>query len=186
MQHESSKYSKCLMFQKTLHGLDLCLGRLHKWVSGFCLQLGIVFMSLMTLAVFIQVIMRYIFSRPISWIEEFCIYSMFFLAFLLSPYIVLHRLHISMTMFYEKIRNPKVRMFVDILLEMVSIAGIYTIMGSIIEVVYNSMKVTTTQMPLTKGQIYLVVPFSFILAITISAQHILANLLAISKTGGEA
>ncbi len=151
------------------------LNKIHSIISSVLYKIGMVFMSLMTLAVLIQVLMRYVFSSPISWIEEFCIYSMFLMTFLLAPYIALKKMNISMTLFYDRIKNIKAKMIINILLNLISIWGIYTVYPSMMEVVLNNINVTTTQMPLTKGQFYLIVPISFFMVITISIEQILAD-----------
>ena len=149
----------------------------HRFLSFLGLHLGAIFMILMTIAVLFQVVIRYVFSNPVSWIEEMCIYSMFFLTFLLAPYILLNKLHISMTLLYDRINKQELVFVVDILLNVVAIYGICTLIPSIFEVVYNNLNVTTTQMPLTKGQIYMIVPISFILMITIPLEQILLCLI---------
>ena len=117
------------------------LNKIHSIISSVLYKIGVVFMSLMTLAVLIQVLMRYVFSSPISWIEEFCIYSMFLMTFLLAPYIALKKMNISMTLFYDKIKNIKAKMIINNIIKFNFHLGIYTVYPSMMEVVLNNINV---------------------------------------------
>lgn len=154
------------------------LNSIDKWHKRICeggLFLGMALLSCMTLAVLLQVFMRYIFNNPISWIEEFSVYCMFLMVFLLLPYIALHQLNISMTLFYDKISQPTPRLILDIFIQVISCYGIIAITPVLLEVIVNNWTVTTTQMPLSKGQFYAVVPLSFFFVITITVQNIIRS-----------
>ena len=158
--------------------IALVIDKLHRFLSKVFLYIGILLMASMTLAILVQVMMRYVVGNPIAWIEEFCVYAMFVMAFILAPFLMLYKLNISMTLFYDKITNKKLKLVIDFLLNLLIIIGGIIVLPSLLDIVQSNMSVSNAQVLLSKGQIFLVAPISFILIVTITVGNIVKDIIA--------
>ena len=70
---------------KALRGLILGLGHANRAFARVARWIALVLIGVMTAAVLVQVFFRYGLNRPISWTEEFAIFSMIWMAFLVAP-----------------------------------------------------------------------------------------------------
>lgn len=68
-------------------------------------------MAIMTVLVFIQVVMRYVFSNSLSWSEELARYIFLWLSWIGASYAVKERSHFRVSMFADKIKGEKRRIF---------------------------------------------------------------------------
>ena len=101
--------SKSSMFESVIHTIS----KLFFWIS----MIGTIFIGII---VFYNVIMRYIFRKPIHWTTEITSLTLVFITFLGAAYMVKERKHIKFTLIYERLHGSGKRI-VDILN---SLAGI--------------------------------------------------------------
>ncbi len=167
----------------TLSSATRAIDRFHTYISTFCMYVGVFFLGTMTCAILVQVVMRYVIGNPISWIEEYCVSSMFIISFLLGPYLILRGMNISMTLFYDRVTNKTAKFLLDLMLNAVTAAVILFIFPSLINIVSSNMDVANTQLPITKGSLYLVAPFSFFLMFTIILQTIVRDIALYFRAG---
>ena len=70
---------------RALRRAILGLGRFNELFAKAARLVALSLVGVMTAAVLIQVLFRYAFNSPISWTEEFSIFSMIWMAFLVAP-----------------------------------------------------------------------------------------------------
>ena len=68
-------------------------------------------MAIMTILVFIQVVMRYVFSNSLSWSEELARFIFLWLSWIGASYAVKERSHFRVEMFADMIKGTARRQF---------------------------------------------------------------------------
>ncbi len=101
--------TKVNVFESIIHAVS----KLFFWIS----MVGTIFIGVI---VFYNVIMRYIFRKPIHWTTEITSLTLVFITFLGAAYMVKEKKHIKFTLIYERLHGNG-RRVVDILN---SLAGI--------------------------------------------------------------
>ena len=101
-----------------------------KWLDDkFEISICVVLMSAMTILIFIQVVMRYVFSNSLSWSEELARYMFIWLIYLGVSYGAKIRKHIKidagLKLFPKKLR-PNVVILGDILFFLFAMYIVYT------------------------------------------------------------
>ena len=119
-------------------------------------------MAIISIAVFTQVIARFVFNAPIFWIEEFAIDLMIWLVFLGSAMAVANRSHTRIT-FFINLLGEKARSVVEIFTQFVCLAFILYISWHAVGNVSATMKNLTTALRVPRGLLYASLPVSGIL-----------------------
>ena len=170
------------MGKKTIfHYIGFGVVKAHAVIAHVLLWIASVLMSLMALGVLLQVLMRYVFNNPVPWIEEFSVYSMFIMSFFAGPYLILYKLNVSMTLFYDKVTNKIFKLLLNLFLHSLILFGCIRLLPNLLTLIQNSMSVMATQIPISKGQLYSVVPLSLVLMATITIQHFVQDILSFFK-----
>ena len=127
-------------------------------VSTVILLLSVLF--LMTL----QIVMRYVFSRPLTWSEELAKYSMVWMTFLGSALAVAKKAHVCVDLVVGAFpqKAQKVIGYLTKCLSLVFLAAV-TYYG--IEYVKMNLKNYSLISGICKGHVYLVIPISAVLMI---------------------
>ncbi|MDR3284175.1 MAG: TRAP transporter small permease [Treponema sp.] len=104
--------------------------KILKWLDdNFEQTVSIALMSLMTVIMFIQVIMRYVFSNSLSWSEELARYMFIWLVYFGISYGAKIRKHIKIEAFlgvFPKKARPYIEVLGDVLFFLFAIFIIYT------------------------------------------------------------
>lgn len=102
------------------------------WLDeNFEMVCGVFLMSVMTLVIFVQVIMRYIFHNSLSWSEEFARYCFIWLIYLSASYGCKRMAHIKIDAAL-KLYPKKVRPYITILGDLlVLVLAVYLLMTGI-------------------------------------------------------
>lgn len=120
--------------------------------------------AVLTTAVFMQVVFRFILKKPLAWTEELAIYCLVWLTFLGAAYALSQRAHIGVDFFTRLFPLP-IRKILYTIASLVSIAfyAIMVIYGY--ELMAQGFKQTTSVFKLPMGVIYSVIPVSGIILI---------------------
>jgi TRAP-type C4-dicarboxylate transport system permease small subunit len=78
---------------------------LNDFFMMICKSLIILMVPVMTIVVFLQVVLRYIFLAPLPWVEEFSKYLLIWISTLGSAYAIRHGLHISVVFLNKRIQG---------------------------------------------------------------------------------
>ena len=68
-------------------------------------MLLIIMVPVMTVIVFVQVVLRYVFSAPLVWVEEAAKYLLVWISFFGAAYAVRYGMHITLTFINNKFRG---------------------------------------------------------------------------------
>lgn len=79
--------------------------KISDWLNRFCEFLLIATLSAMTIAVFLQVLFRYVVHLPLFWTEEFARYCLIWASLLGASIALKKKQHIAITYFIEHMPN---------------------------------------------------------------------------------
>ena len=78
--------------------------RLNDLILKMCGGLVMIMVPVMTLVIFVQVVMRYVFKSPFVWAEEFSRYLLVWISCLGAAYGIRTGMHIAVQFAYTKFR----------------------------------------------------------------------------------
>lgn len=132
--------------------------------------------SCMSIAVFIQIIFRYLLHQPIYWSEEFPRFILIWLTFLGSAIAMKNRSHLSISLLTNRL-SVKKRITVQFFANLLSLLFISILVwgGIIITILTMPNRTAALQMP--TGLVYLAVPVGGILMII----YLLKNTIELFK-----
>lgn len=132
--------------------------------------------SCMSIAVFIQIIFRYLLHQPIYWSEEFPRFILIWLTFLGSAIAMKNRSHLSISLLTNRL-SVKKRISVQFFANLLSLLFISILVwgGIIITILTMPNRTAALQMP--TGLVYLAVPVGGILMII----YLLKNTIELFK-----
>jgi TRAP-type transport system small permease protein len=136
-----------------------------------------VFMALMSMTTFANVLARYIFNNPIQWAEEFSRYAFIWIVFLGAVVCTKHKRHIGIDSLVKVLPAP-VQPWVNILAELLTSALMVIIIwyGGILT--WNATQTTAT-LYVPQYVIYIVVPASGVLGLLYSLSELKSHLRGI-------
>lgn len=118
--------------------------------------------AIISIAVFIQVIARFVFNSPIFWIEEFAIDLMIWMILLGSALAVANRSHTRIT-FFINLLGEKARGVVEIFTQILCMVFMLYISYYSLGNVASTMKNLTTALRVPRGLLYASLPVSGVL-----------------------
>lgn len=132
--------------------------------------------SCMSIAVFIQIIFRYLLHQPIYWSEEFPRFILIWLTFLGSAIAMKNRSHLSISLLTNRLAVQK-RIWVQFFANLLSLLFISILVwgGIIIAILTMPNRTAALQMP--TGLVYLAVPVGGIIMII----YLLKNTIELFK-----
>jgi TRAP-type C4-dicarboxylate transport system permease small subunit len=128
-----------------------------------------------------QVFTREILNNSAPWTEEAARYMFIVLAVLAAAYVFSERGHIAVEMLIEKL-SPRLQKVMGIVIELIVmffIVLVFIIGGS--RVAENAWDQDIATLPLSVGQVYLVLPIAGILILFYSISHIIGILAGVEK-----
>ncbi len=148
----------------------------HDGVSRAFLSLATALMAVITLSVLLQILMRYAFNKPIPWVEEWSVSAMFVMVFLTAPYLVLHQLNVHMSLFYDKLTTPFIKLLASMVLRLLILYSCVRFLPGVVDLVVKNASVSLTQLPISKAHLYAVVPIAFFLMASITLQKLIQDI----------
>ncbi len=135
----------------------------------------------MSIIIFAQVVMRYMFSRPFEWAEELTIYMMVYMMLICIPYLVIMNKNIAMTIFYEKIAGTRLGFLFDVVIHVSFLTIIILWLPLGIRLFVDSREILAAQMPITRDWLYSSVPISFVITLVICLQKIMRSVVCLIR-----
>ncbi len=125
----------------------------------------------MGIILFLQIIMRFVFSSPLAWAEEAARYLQIWITFLGIGYGIRRGSHISMDLLRNRM-SPKVKYFVAVFCHLACIYAFYILFQSSL-VFLNGQNVLSTAMKIPMKIVYVVIPISAVIYIIYTVADII-------------
>lgn len=157
-------------------GLVLAVRTVRKSIDRVLAVLCIVAFTLLVAIVSWQVFTREVLNNSAPWTEEAARYTFVVLAIFAAAYVFSERGHIAVTMLVEKLpfAGQRVWSIVLELIVMFFIIAVFIIGGS--RLASGSWTQASSTLPLTLGQVYLVLPIAGAIILFYSVAHIIGIL----------
>ena len=165
---------------KKMNGLYIVyafLCKINYFIAKFLSRVAALFIIIMSIIIFAQVIMRYIFSKPFEWAEELTIYMMVYMMLICIPYLIIMNKNIAMTIFYEKIAGKRLGFLFDIVIHGSFLTIVFLWLPLGINLFLDSRDILAAQMSITRDWLYSSIPISFGVTIIICMQKIIRSLV---------
>jgi TRAP-type C4-dicarboxylate transport system permease small subunit len=131
------------------------LNRVIKWILIFLF-------FIMVIAVFLQVLFRFVLDQPLAWTEELARYLLIWIAFLGTGYAMSVKAHPSIELLFEK-ASISVKKVLIVVSTGLMIFFFWNIVVNSIEFIQRSMTQTSPVLHVPMGLVYTVIPISSVL-----------------------
>lgn len=150
------------------------MAQIDKALEKVCRAALFIFFALMVISAFIQVVMRTVFSNPLTWTEELCRYSMVWLAMVGSGLAVKYGSHIAVDIL-KNFLSPKTIRVINVVnyILIVTFAVILVYYG--IGLCGRNMSQITPGLKLPMGLVYGAVPVGGLIMIFYAAAGLLQS-----------
>lgn len=139
-----------------------------------------VIMAVLTIAVFAQVIFRFVLESPLAWTEELAIYCLVWLTFLGAAYAMSLKAHIGVT-FLTDLFPLRIRQVVYVIATLAGIAFYLLLVIQGYALMKQSMEQLSPVLGIPMGLVYSVIPISGIFLI----MNVVVLFVKDFKTGGQ-
>ncbi|MGM7698857.1 TRAP transporter small permease [Microbacterium sp. A84] len=163
------------------HGLMAVLGTARKGVDRLLGWLCIIVFVALVVIVAWQVFTREVLGDTAAWTQEAAQYSFVILAMIAAAYVFSERGHIAVEILIEKLplRSRRAAAVVIELIVVFFIVAVFIIGG--LAVAQNAWHQSLSSLPLTIGQIYLIMPISGVLILFYSIVQIIGLLAGVEE-----
>jgi TRAP-type C4-dicarboxylate transport system permease small subunit len=149
---------------------------------GLCKYALIVMVPVMTVIIFVQVVLRYVFQSPFSWAEELARYLLIWITCLGSACAIRDGMHISISYLRTKLRGAAQTSVTAIIYVITLGFFIYCIKeGSVFSLEQWSQRSTAMQIPMTIP--YMAIPLGFAIMFLVGLECFIAEMRKPSKGG---
>jgi TRAP-type transport system small permease protein len=131
------------------------LNKAVKWILIFLF-------IIMVIAVFLQVLFRFVLDQPLAWTEELARYLLIWMTFLGTGYAMSVKAHPSIDLIFEK-ANKSVKKVLLVLSTALTLFFFWHIIINSFEFIERSMMQTSPALQLQMGYVYTVIPISSVL-----------------------
>ncbi|OAT80961.1 hypothetical protein A6P54_13265 [Bacillus sp. MKU004] len=135
------------------------MNRFLTWFERGIGTVTVILFIMMTIVVFAQVVLRYVFDTSIVWGEEFSRYAMIWLAFLGAALGIRHGEHTRID-FFIKLIPFKYRKIVEIVNKLLCIVFLSVITYYSIIMFENTFKLLTPSMQIPVGLVHMILPIT--------------------------
>lgn len=142
---------------RALRGAILGLGRFNAQFASVARLLALSLVAVMTAAVLGQVFFRYVLNSPISWTEEFSIFAMIWMAFLVAPIAYRSGANVSIGVIRDLFKGRAFAVL-QIALTVLVLAILVILFRHSVFYVQRGFGSTATSLPVTMGWIYIAMP----------------------------
>lgn len=151
----------------------------HKITCKVLVNLATIALIMMTSAIVMQVVLRYFFKAPITWVEEFAVYLMLWMSYLCLPYLVYMEKNVVMELIYGKFKKTKIKYIFDIFYICFIVFIAVSYLPYAVRSFEQGLNIKANLLPLKLGVIRIIIPISLTLTITVSLQKLIVSLMKI-------
>ncbi|GAA4286276.1 TRAP transporter small permease [Georgenia daeguensis] len=148
------------------------LEAVRKLIDRILIVVCVVIFAVLVFVVSWQVFSRQVLSSPASWTEESARYLFVVLALLGAALVFSERGHIAVEVLVARFSEPLQRVVAVFVEAMIIFFAVYVMIFGGYEVALNAWNQNISTMPVTVGQIYLVLPIAGALITLFSVSHI--------------
>jgi TRAP-type C4-dicarboxylate transport system permease small subunit len=156
--------------------------KINEPLSRLCRIMLIIMIPAMTGIVFVQVILRYVFLSPLSWIEELARYLLVWISCFGAAYAVRKREHIAV-MFLNKMFKGYVKSALTILIHVLVILFFMVCLMKGIGLSIRQWNVVTPALQIPRTLPYLGIPISFAIMLLFGFELFIKDIKAIFSKG---
>ncbi|WNC14692.1 TRAP transporter small permease [Brevibacillus brevis] len=140
------------------------MGTIISKINSLIRLIVILLLAVMVVAVFLQVLFRFLLDQPLAWTEELARYLLIWITFLGSAYAMAIKAHIG-TEYIQKFLSPLANKIVLAVAALLSIFffGVMVQQGYLLAA--RSMTQTSPTLLVPMGYVYMVIPISGVLLI---------------------
>lgn len=135
------------------------LSGIQRGIDGLVRWIVIVFMLIMSVAVSLQIVFRYVFNAPLGWSEEVARFSFVWVSFFGASALLRVREHINVNVFVDRF-PPRVRATCVFLADLVALICIYFFVVGGISLTTNEWRQLAPATEIPMGWVYLAIPIS--------------------------
>jgi len=149
---------------------------------AFCKYAIIAMVPVMTVIIFVQVVLRYVFQSPFSWAEELARYLLVWITCLGSAYAIRSGMHISISYLKNKLQGPA-QTVVTALVYVITLGFfIYCIKeGAMFSLEQWRQRSTAMQIPMTIP--YMAIPLGFAIMFLVGLECFIAEMRKPAENG---
>jgi TRAP-type C4-dicarboxylate transport system permease small subunit len=138
--------------------------KINDFTSWLCKGLIMLMVLLMTVVIFAQVVMRYVFLSPFAWAEEVGRYLLIWISSLGAAYAVRHGMHISVIFISNKLKGIT-GLLVSIVIHLMVIAFSLVCLVQGLHLSFRQWDQLSAALRVPMTFAYFAIPFSFALVI---------------------
>lgn len=133
------------------------LGRFNELFAKGARLIALSLIAVMTASVLVQVFFRYVLNRPISWTEEFSIFSMIWMAFLVAPIAYRSGANVSIEVLRDLFKG-RAQSVLQLVLTVLVLAILVVLFRHSLIYMRRGFGSTASSLPITMGWIYISMP----------------------------
>jgi TRAP-type transport system small permease protein len=133
------------------------LGRFNELFAKGARLIALSLIAVMTAAVLVQVFYRYVLNNPISWTEEFSIFSMIWMAFLVAPIAYRSGANVSIEVLRDLFKG-RAQAALQLVLTVLVLAILVVLFRHSLIYMRRGFGSTASSLPITMGWIYISMP----------------------------
>lgn len=153
----------------------LGLGRFNALFAKAARLIALSLVGLMTAAVLVQVFFRYILNSPISWTEEFSIFAMIWMAFLVAPIAYRSGANVSIEVIRNLFKGPALAVL-QLVMTVLILAILVILFRHSLLYVQRGFGSTASSLPIAMGWIYIAMPLGLGGMIVVGVELLLRGL----------
>lgn len=136
--------------------------KLVNLLNGFVRWVLFILFFVLVIAVFLQVLFRFVLEQPLAWTEELSRYLLVWITFLGAGYGMSIKAHPSIEILFDK-AGPALKKVIHVVTTILIIFFFWQVFINSIEFIERSMVQTSPVLRLPMGLVYTVIPISSVL-----------------------
>jgi len=141
------------------------LKRLHNGLVFFAACAAGVVIVFMAISIDFEVVMRYLFIRPTSWVTDFCTYFLLYICFLGTAWVLAREGHVKLEILLS-VLSPKVQRVLNIITSLVGVLVCATLFWYSLDLTMQTFQTNSLfvrQVLVPRWIVYAVIPFGCLL-----------------------
>lgn len=151
------------------------LSGLNERIAAVFRVVALVLVAAMTGSILLQVLFRYVLNRPIGWTEEFSIYSMIWMTFLVAPIAYRQGLNVAIEVVLDQL-GPRGRAVVELVLTLLVLVLLAALLYFSIIYSQRGLGSLASSLPVRMAWIYVSMPLGMAAMLLVGVELLLRNI----------
>lgn len=148
------------------------IGRFNDVLCTIYKHIAWVLIAVMTIAVLVQVLFRYGFNSPIAWTEEFSIFAMIWMTFLIAPIAYRRGAFVAIEIIRDLFKG-RLQAALQLFLNILAMLVILSLFKHSIIYVDRGFVSTAASLPVSNGWLYMSMPLGLAVMLTVGIEVLL-------------